>query len=197
MANHGFVKTRKKLTVENISQLLDELNKTHFKSGFKIEYHKGDEHSWGPHVWMLKYPSKDHDGDWGTRVCWLNTSRSFEMRHGGGGDFIWWADTLILDTIAVRFDGKVNDEGCEGKWPGTPDKISTFAKYMQRRWDHVKNPDTKKFLLESTLELTPPEFRDEFANAESNNEQKRRPGTSKGAVTKKKNKENATRTTRR
>jgi hypothetical protein len=35
---------------------------------------------------------------------------------------------------------------------------------MQRRWDHVKDPNIKALLLQSTLEITPPEFRDEFTN---------------------------------
>lgn len=191
MANHGYVKTRKVMTVEAINQLLDELNKNHFKNGLKIEYHKGDEHSWGPHVWMLTYPSKDHDGDWGSRVCWLNTSRSFEMRHGGGSDFIWWIDSLILATLADRFNGKVSDDGVGGSWPGEAQNIDTFKKYNDRRLAHVKDPKIKKFILQSTLEITPPEFRGEL------NEQKRRPSKSQIKINKRANKKNATKATSR
>ena len=147
------------MTPKAISQLLDELNKTHFKGGFKIEYHKGDKNSWGPHVWMLKYPSKENNVDWGSRICWLNTSRSFEMRHGGGSDFIWWVDSLILANIAVYFNGRISDDALEGTWSGKPDEINTFTKYMQRRVNHIKN---QNWLLQLTLEVTPPEFHDEL-----------------------------------
>jgi len=172
MANHGYVKTRKMMSVEKINQLLDELNQANFKGNLKIEYHKGDEHSWGPHVWMLEYPCEDKKSNWGTRVCWLNTARSFEMRHGGGGDFIWWIDSLILDTLAVKFNGRISDDGVSGSWPGEPEKLQTYEDYIERRFDHCKNPEMRKLCIDMALELTPPEFRFETENGKKKRQSK-------------------------
>ena len=91
MANHGWVKTRKHLKPELVTDVLNELNESHFKGGLQWEYSEG---GWGEHTWLLKYVGKDGK-EYGERVCWIDSRQHFEMRHGGGSDFIWWIDNCI------------------------------------------------------------------------------------------------------
>ena len=156
MANHCSVKTKKLMSAKKISDLLADLNMRCFKGNLHIEYYKGENGSWGPDVWDLEYLSIGQS--FGTRVCWLNSNRSFEIRHGGGGDFIWWVDNVITNEVAVVFNGIISDDGVEEKWPGVPNKYDSFKKYLYNMWKHIKEPKLKPF-LDEMMSMVPPEFR--------------------------------------
>jgi hypothetical protein len=135
MSNHAYVKTRKFMKVELLHQFFDDLNKNYFKNVFKINYEKGDEYLLGPGGWTLTYSFKDKDNKITHEQqveCWLNTSRSFEMKHSAGGFFFEWVDALILHMLAVKFNGKISDDGLNGSWEGDPEKINTFSKYYKK-----------------------------------------------------------------
>jgi hypothetical protein len=148
MANHGFVKTKKPMTPDAIQAILEELNVSTFKNGFKIE--RDDK------FWNLSYPSNERN--YGYRSCWLETKRTFEMRHSGGASFIWWADSVILDTIARKFDGTISDEGHSNKWKPR-ERNWTLSEYIQEVHPYGLPP--------VELEFIPPEFRDLDGNQES------------------------------
>ena len=130
MANHAQVTTKKKMTPEAVTALLERLNKDRFKSILKIEYSdcRNELQAWGSHVWMLTTPHHPDGGDYGSRVCWLNTSRRFEIRHGGGAEFIWWIDNAITNEVALVFDGYIVDDGTgpDYKEVGDPMRYLSF-----------------------------------------------------------------------
>jgi len=165
MSNHGFVKTKKFMSAERISQMLDELNESHFKGILGYDYHEStaDEPGWGPHTWLLKYVGSDWE--WyrhndSLRVCWLNTRRSFEMRHGGGGGhFVWWIDSVVLNEVAVRFNGIISDEGISDKWPGDADYARTYQDYEDRVFKRHKDEQLKLALRQQEQKFfVPPDF---------------------------------------
>ena len=158
MANHGWTKTRKLMKPEQITALIEDLNKRLFKGNLKVEYHKStkSEPGWGPHTWLLSYETGGLE--WARRVCWLETGRHFEMRHGGGGHFAWWIDSAILNEIAVKFNGTIGDDGISDKWKGVPDKYNELSVYLDLVTAHCK-PENKKLILQYEQELIPPEFR--------------------------------------
>ena len=137
MANHAYVKTRKKMTPEAVTELLDRLNQTIFKGCLQVKYSKAKpgDNSWGPHVWVLTAVD-DKGEEVGSRVCWLNTERSFEIRHGGGGNFIWWIDCAVCNEVAITFNGTWKDDGSEMKEKGTPGKYSRFRAFQRRMTGH-------------------------------------------------------------
>lgn len=155
MANHGYVKTKKPMSADKICNLLNDLNKTYFKNNLKFEYHIGNEQSYGPHVWHLKYESQGQE--WGSRICWLNTKRSFEIRHGGGTNFIWWIDNVVCNAVALRFDGDISDDGCEGKWSPVDNYMPTYADYVKKYVIH-SHPENRAMTASYYLEFCPPEF---------------------------------------
>ena len=110
MANHAYVKTRKHMSFESISELINELNETIFYNCLKIEPWKdrGDD-AWGPCGWKITVIDSD-----GGRICWLNSRQSFEIRHGGGSQFIWWIDFIICQTIRDKFSGRLTDDSGGG-----------------------------------------------------------------------------------
>jgi hypothetical protein len=160
MANHGWTKTRKQMKPEQITAMLDELNASLFKGNLQIEYHMStpENPGWGPHTWVLRYHSEGQE--WASRVCWLNTGKHFEMRHGGGSQLAWWIDTAILNEVAVRFDGTIGDDGVSQKWKGEPGKFNSFNDYLDQMWKHVKSPKVKAQLRNLENQFIPKEFQE-------------------------------------
>lgn len=156
MANHGYVKTSKPVNPQNITDLLEELNNSLFKNNLNIEYHKSTKENpgWGRHSWLLTYISNNQT--WAQRVCWMNNKKNFVMRHGGGENFAWWIDTVILNEIAFRYEGTIKDDGDSSASKGDPLKYNNFNNYLDLLFSKCK-PELKKSLLE--LERIPPEFR--------------------------------------
>lgn len=139
MANHAWVKTHRKMTPEAISEIIDRLNKTLFKNCIKVEYHKSTkaEPGWGEHTWMLTAINPDDPKiEYGTRVCWLEKPTRFEMRHGGGTNFMWWIDHAICNEVAVQFNGGWYDDADGVRREGTPGKYRRFREYNRRMYGH-------------------------------------------------------------
>jgi len=94
MANHAYVKVRKpnEMTVESVTKVLEDLNRNRFKNCLKINYYNchGDKSAWGPDVWELVWTQ--NNGVEQVKHCWLNSKKSFEIRHGNGSHFGWWID---------------------------------------------------------------------------------------------------------
>ena len=148
---------------EQITAILEEMNKTLFKGNLKIEYANcvGDDSAWGPHTWILRYVSDNRE--WASRVCWLNASKHFEMRHGGGSNFSWWIDGAVLNEVAVRFNGNISDDGAEGELKGVPNKFDSLYEFLERMHQHCR-PEVKEILISYDYDLIPPEFKNEQKN---------------------------------
>lgn len=173
MANHAQVITKKKMTPEKISALIERLNKELFKDLLIVKYTDctGRSECWGDHVWEItvKGGEGEHEGRtyhrFGERVCWLETSRHFEIRHGGGGNWIWWVDSAICNEIALEFDGYVMDDSDGEKEKGIYEKYSDFDDYLIRSnidpsfSDEAKASKMKFIKSKFVQEMIPPEFR--------------------------------------
>lgn len=132
MANHAYVKLKKNqepFDAGKINEIIERLNKEVFHNSLSIKW--------------INTPGRRESDQWqintlGTveeeRLCWLNNPRSFEIRHGGGSDFIWWIDCLICQEITKQFNGKWNDDGfsqdCELTTP------YTFKEYQRKAHKH-------------------------------------------------------------
>ncbi len=127
MANHMTVKTRKHMKPEDITQILNDLNKSHFKGGLEFEYCEG---GWGDHTWIFKYVGNDGK-ECGDRICWLNGKQHFEMRHGGGSHFMWWLDCTVCNELGVRFNGMLCDDGDGERRKGVPNKYPEFVAFLK------------------------------------------------------------------
>lgn len=122
MANHGFITTKRQLTVEKLKAALDEINKRRFRG-------------------LLELPP---DGDSGfvitvkdlvERPIWVASRRKIEIRHScGGGDFAWWIDAVVLNDLALAFDGVISDEGVGDKWRGVENKYPRYLDFKKAMW---------------------------------------------------------------
>jgi hypothetical protein len=166
MANHGYVTTRKKMTPEAITGLLNRLNQERFKGILVIEYshHEGDDGAYGRHLWEITFNHTvpEQSVCYGNhRVCWLNTSRKFEIRHGGGGNFIWWIDHIITNEIAVAFNGSISDDGVGGRWNGEEGKFPSYRNYIEHMWRHsTATALVKNGYIQEELNEVPEGFRE-------------------------------------
>lgn len=154
MANHAEVKTKKQMTPEGITALLNEMNATIFRNVLKIEYCdcRNETGAWGDHVWIINVHPKDPSPNinYGTRECWLNNPKSFEIRHGGGSSFLWWIDFAITNEVALRYNGVVIDESDGIREKPVQGKYDSFGEYIRRM----------NFILTYDYEITPREFYD-------------------------------------
>jgi len=161
MANHAYVKTKRWMSPEKITELIEKLNKERFKGVIEIDYHErtNEKPGWGPHTWLLTV--KQDGQEYGTRVCWLNTKRSFEMRHGGGGDFMWWIDCSICNEVALEFDGNWTDDGCDAKEKGKSDYHTTFPSFIQVMYPVLweKGLLARLWVIQMAEEMAPPLFK--------------------------------------
>lgn len=158
MANHGYVTFKKPVLAASISQLLWDLNIKLFRDVLEITYSEataGDV-AYGPHTWLLVYRTRNID--WVRRVCWLESSTQFTMRHGGGSRLAWWMDTAILNEVAVQFNGTISDDGIDDKWAGEPGKYNEFSDYVNLTMQHCKDPALRAEILKLEMEMVPAEW---------------------------------------
>lgn len=127
MANHAHVITKKHMTPEKVRAVLDRLNKDIFFDCLEIE----DNEYWsGKPGWYIHVKGEN---EYQARVCWLNSCRHFEIRHGGGSDFLWWVDQRIQDEISKVFGGRVKDDGGSGY-----DEVLTSWNTADSYPEHIK-----------------------------------------------------------
>jgi hypothetical protein len=127
MANHAYVTTKKHMTPEKVRSVLDRLNTELFFDCLVITDTVYDDGTSGWHICIKG------ESEYVLRQCWLNSRRSFEIRHGGGTDFIWWVDQRIQDEISKVFDGRVKDDGGDG-W----DEVLTSWNMADSYPEHIK-----------------------------------------------------------
>ncbi len=150
-----------------ITNIIERLNQSFIKNGLIIEYHHNDPKdttAWGEHVWLLKYISLVDTIKYLSRVCWLNNSQSFEMRHGGGGLFAWWIDHMICNEVGFIFNGFIIDDGDGKKTVAQKSKYDNLSLYLKRQIDFLPN-ELKKSIIDMYLEEIPPEFRQEVTRS--------------------------------
>jgi hypothetical protein len=137
-----------------ITALIGQLNTRLFKGNLLVEHHPTSPPS---PLWILRYESGGVE--WASRVCWLKTSRTFEMRHGGGGNFAWWIDNAITNEIAVQYGGKLTDDGCEGTLDAGPGRFDDLHTFLAGMTTHMSEATAREYLAEMNTLLVPPEFR--------------------------------------
>lgn len=146
MANHGYVYTKKHLTQQNVKELLDRVNQDYLFGLMHIE----ETIDSGRPFWVLTFDDVD-----GERQCWITSPTHFEMRHGCGGNFLWWVDSLIQDEIAREFKGKVSDDGVgessNGKTWDTPLNFQDYINKVIGGRGHVDF--VTRFIVSKTLML--------------------------------------------
>jgi len=188
MANHGYVKTKKFLSPAKINALLEELNRDVFKGCLKFEYEdcRGQDNAWGDDVWIVTYDGDAEQNEkyvkvWTNywkkgnfvRVFWLNTRRTLEIRHGGGGDFCWWVDAVIRHEVAHKFNGVIEDDAGDWRENPQPDRYRNIADYLDARSEWFKGDTEESHNLRRAavkhmmLEMSPPEFWEEIEKFEA------------------------------
>jgi hypothetical protein len=109
MANHGYAHIKQKLTVEQINSDLMEINKSRFNDIFEITHSEdsGDEIWW---ICLKEMP------DFGFQI-WLDLKKKkIEWPHKTMGDSGWWFHETFMSLLVTKYDGKISDDGCEGRW---------------------------------------------------------------------------------
>lgn len=151
------------MSPDKINELLDKLNETVFKGSLEIEF-SPDAIYWDeslPGVWEIGV------GNYEPRCCWLNTKRSWEIRHSGMGDFMWWVDAKITNEIALEFNGTISDEGIEDKWKGTENYCPTFLSHLEKmyaphplpKFNTLVSRTYRQWMIWEAIQAAPPEHR--------------------------------------
>jgi len=152
MSNWGYVTTKKTMNHKRIESIFDRLNISHFNGLLAYNGSVGDDSSCS-YYWDLSI-----DGTH-VRGCWLKTSRTWIISHGGN-NFMWWVDLLITHTIAMEFNGVITDDADDEKTNPEPEKYNTYESCLNIFTDHVKDPTIKLWLKQQDQEVfAPNEFK--------------------------------------
>lgn len=133
MANHGYVRSKRRITKEMVDKALEDVNQKFLHGALVVEYsHNPGPHAWGLHVWDVHFSGRPEEG----RVMWLKNerTRTFEIRHGGGSDFIWWIDHLIRNAVSEITGGTISDDAGVGKYTYAKYPSIPFREYKLRQW---------------------------------------------------------------
>jgi hypothetical protein len=160
MANHGFLTTRKQLTPEQVDRDIKEIIERRLGGIIKVTFDTyKDEPSKDGHWagWQFKPKEgtvKEGHFEFG---AWLNSRRKMEFRHPHG-EWSWWAQMILQQELALKYNGTISDEGVEERWKVTPRQIKKYFHY--RDWVFRNCDQTQDVVRNATrhewakLELT-------------------------------------------
>ena len=150
MANHAYVTTRRILTPEVVDQDIREIVTRRLKDEVTIEFkkfgklpkktsYKGYE-SWEIWaLWRFEPKSQKIKEPWRFGFeAWQMSHRKLEFRHPHG-EWAWWAQMILREELAYKYDGILSDEGISDRWKATPEKLKKYAHYrdwVTKRWPH-------------------------------------------------------------
>ena len=137
MANHGYVTTKKHMSIEKIDADLREFISRHCGGVATVEgpFDISDELA----GWLVKFL----DDDYATFQVWLHTRRKLELPHPMGANVPYWAQTLFQHEMAAKYNGRVSDDGYEGHAKTDPDRINTYTKYVDLMLSHLTSKRAK------------------------------------------------------
>lgn len=141
MSNHGYVHTKLPMTKDDLLATIDELNKSHFNGNITLEVDPDPKNSYIDAFWKGDY----------CRQFWLENKKKFEISHRGGNDIAWWVGGVITNAIAIKFNGYISDDGCEGKWRPNPEKYTTYRTYLDYRYGNGWEKKYPKECVEDIL----------------------------------------------
>ncbi len=161
MANHGYVKVRKNLTLNQVKDDTKEIIKRRFQNKLKIEIDKDNTYSPVEGKVISIMCGEEH-----VHSFWLDSVRILEFRHAQGGQAFAWVERVIQNELAQKYNGKISDDGCDGSWKATPNKYLTYRDYLfgMSRGIAGKEPSFfQKRELERSVKETIEMFGDVFA----------------------------------
>lgn len=142
------------MTPAKVEAVLQQLNARIFKGN--LQYRAEPWPLRAARTWVLEYVSGGRS--WMRRCCWLASRRTFQMRHGGGGDFAWWVDCAVVNEIAVHFSGTLVDDGCAGALRVAPNRFDDLHVFLADMTKHIPPGAAQQYLDDMRRMLVPPEF---------------------------------------
>ncbi len=158
MANYGYVKAKRRIDPYEFVRAIHEVNSRRFAGLLKIEPMTEEKHGWCASFSVRVKPGEG--GVWFPvgRQLWLR-GKTIVMPHGCPNDLDDWVDSVLLNELAWKFDGKIEDDGCEGGWVPKPGRYKTLADFMVRRLKWKKRTKTER---KSLLQYMRNDMRDMF-----------------------------------
>lgn len=130
MANHGYVKTKRKLTRDEVTKALKEINERRFKGLFDLSGPTPFQENKREFCWSFRFKQDD----WLYFEVWKKEgAKTLEFRHPHGS-FNFWAQCVVENDLALKFNGLITDDGCGDKWRGEKNKYPTFYDYEYNSW---------------------------------------------------------------
>lgn len=142
MANHGYVTSRKFIRKEMVDRALTKINEKFLFGEMKIEYFEAEEgNTYNTHYWHVWFEN-DKGESFEERNMWIpyKKPKTFEIRHGGGSDFIWWVDLLIRNAVATECNGMISDDADNCREPAETYPSLPFRKHKIRQWLDIELP---------------------------------------------------------
>jgi hypothetical protein len=144
VANHVVVTTDQDIDDDKLQSLLDEVNQERFGGNVvisKTDFEDGANFT----IELNEYPCRN---------IWVNEDKNIEIRHGPGGDVVWWIDIVFTEELACKVDGIVDDHGVEETWKGRKNHYPTFRSFLDAKWSHNKqDPKVVAYFILREMEI--------------------------------------------
>jgi hypothetical protein len=148
MGNLGFISSKSNLTIEQIYADIQDIINRRFDN--KIEVELSQDYEDKSFITVSDPHSKLFFN------MWLQTNRKIEHSHGQG--FMWWIELIIDNELAVKYKGKLSDEGTGFKtWQPDIHKYPTYQDYFDTTWKNlkIKNSAFYQEMLQDEKAYTP------------------------------------------
>lgn len=145
MANHGYVKTEKTISLDELRVVVKMVIEKYNLNG--LEYLETQEWN-GLNFWLIL-------NDYDSVNFWLSDNKEFgsgegkdyveydepkilstksviEFRHGHGNPFMWWLEKPFMYEFAKAFDGKIFDDCCSEEMPIKESELDPI-KYLETK----------------------------------------------------------------
>jgi len=128
VSNHAFLSVRGRLkAVAVIDADLRKIVARRFKGCVQVS---SCDYDYGPEnepMWHVCISGHENMCSWN---IWVASRRKLETRHSHG-DVNSWTQAVVLNELAVLYDGLLSDEGVPDIWKGTARKYPTLGSYMK------------------------------------------------------------------
>jgi hypothetical protein len=152
MANHGYVRFSKPITADEADKSIRAIVNSIF--GGLLVVTGPHEFKDGGHGWEVDCPNTDYEFE-----VWLSKPTLFEFRHPLMGQWNWWAQLVVQESLARVCGGEITDEGVEGSWKPALEKHRTFKAWLERLYPKTLMGMSTEAIINGELKCLPKALR--------------------------------------
>lgn len=126
MANYGFLTTRYKLTADRVHADILDIVRIRFRDLLQVQRRDFNKRET---LWGVQPKRAVRDAYMYEFEARLLTPHKMQFRHPPN-QWAFWAQVVITNDLALRYNGLISDEGVCEKWRGKPGVYPTYRSWL-------------------------------------------------------------------